>query len=617
MKNFPCTIFSFIALFMAMSSFAQPPATTQKINIIPLPAQITYGNGEYTLPTTLYIQARKPDELKVANLLKNQFKQYGKSVIIITTGKANINLSSSEKSITNPEGYTLTVSRNNINMKASSPAGLYYAAQSFFQLLPVDTKKNITITFLNITDEPAFKWRGTMLDVSRHFFPVSFVKKFIDFLASYKINTFHWHLTDDQGWRIQIKKYPKLTQLGAWRKETIIGEMQIQKAKDYKYDGIEYGGFYTQEEIKEIVAYAQERFVTIVPEIEMPGHSLPVLTAYPELACKEGKYEVFTKWGVTKDIICPTEKSIQFFEDVLKELVSLFPGKYVHIGGDEAPKDVWKESDAVKKIMQDNKITEVEKVQGWFNGRIEKFLNCKGKTLVGWDEILEGGISPNAVVMSWRGEKGGIEAAKHKNFVVMTPDQFVYLDYGQNPQIYHPLEPIMIGEYLSLKKVYNYNPISPELDAAYHPYILGVQANLWTEYVSTPQKAEYMLFPRLLALSEIAWTNSNKKDYSNFINRVGYNLLQLDKKNVCYRIPEPTGLDSSLIMKEGNKATITLSSIIPGAEIRYTLDGHMPDETTYLYLNSIELPLGRNIIIKAVSIAPNKRHSVPEEIVIQ
>ncbi|HYG37118.1 MAG TPA: family 20 glycosylhydrolase, partial [Cytophagales bacterium] len=472
--------------------------------------------------------------------------------------------------------------------------------------------------FVSVKDQPAFKWRGGMLDVSRHFFPVSFVKKYIDLLASYKLNTFHWHLTDDQGWRIEIKKYPKLTQISSNRKETLIGAQQIlrNEKKEFIYDGTPYGGFYTQEEVKDVVAYAQKRYVTIVPEIEMPGHSVAVLAAYPELACKPGDYEVLTKWGISKDIVCPSEETFQFFENVLSEVVQLFPGKYVHIGGDEAPKDVWKESPEVAKIMKKNKIKDVEKVQGWFNARIEKFLESKGKKLIGWDEILEGGISPSSTIMSWRGEKGGIEAAKHGNTVVMSPTTHFYLDYGQNPIPHNPKEPLMICCYLPIEKVYSYNPLSKELTQEQHKYILGVQANLWTEYIPTAEKAEYMLFPRLLALSEVAWTPYEKKDFESFENRLSEQFLRLDLKDVNYRIPQPTGLDSESIVKQGDKVIITLNSIVPNSEIRYTLDGHTPDETTHLYTKPIAVPSGRKIKVSAVTIAPNGRHSVPVELVI-
>jgi hexosaminidase len=518
--------------------------------------------------------------LNVAEFLKTYLTELGKPAIITPDSKlAMIKLEiSTAGGPKNPEGYRLVVSKAGASITASSGAGLFYGSQTLMQLLPPKSQAIITLPFVSISDEPAFKWRGNMLDVARHYFPVAFLKKYIDCLAAYKINTFHWHLTDDQGWRIEIKKYPKLTQISAFRKETLIGaQQQMKKPEDYKYDATPYGGFYTQDQVKDIISYAQKRYITIVPEIEMPGHSVAVLAAYPELACKPGPYETRTKWGISEDIVCPSEQTFQFFEDVLTEVVQLFPGKYVHIGGDEAPKDRWRESDLVKNIMKKEGIDDVEKVQGWFNARIEKFLIGKGKKLVGWDEILEGGITPSSTVMSWRGEKGGIEAARHGNEVVMSPSTHLYFDHGQNPVPHDPAEPLMIGGYLPLEKVYSYNPLSSELTPEQHKLIVGPQANLWTEYVSTPEKAEYMLFPRLLALSEVAWTPYARKDYWNFLQRLGKQFPRLDAKKVMYRVPEPTGLDKEKIVTQGNKATITLTTILPSSQIpvhvRWTYSG--------------------------------------------
>ncbi|WP_375436011.1 beta-N-acetylhexosaminidase, partial [uncultured Hymenobacter sp.] len=428
---------------------------------------------------------------------------------------------------------------------------------------------------------------------------------------------FHWHLTDDQGWRIEIKKYPKLTQISAFRKETLLGaQQQLKSPAEFKYDGTPYGGFYTQEQIKEVVAYAQKRYVTIVPEIEMPGHSVAILAAYPELACKPGPYETWTKWGVNEDIVCPTEPTFRFFEDVLTEVSALFPGKYVHIGGDEAPKARWKESAAVQEIMKREGYTDVEKVQGWFNRRIENFLQSKGKKLIGWDEILEGGIAPSAAVMSWRGEKGGIEAAQHGHDVVMTPTTNLYLDYGQNPQPHSPYEPLMIGGYLPLAKVYSYNPLPKELTPEQQKHILGVGANMWTEYITTPEKAEYMLFPRFLAAAEVAWTPAALKSYDAFLPRMGQQFARLDAKKINYRVPEPLGLDSTNVVKQGNQAVLTLRTLVPGSQIRYTLDGKMPDETTELYTKPLAVPLNRQITVRAVTVAPNGRKSPPAQLLV-
>lgn len=605
-----------LVLFEQNLSAQQTQNEIDKLGLVPLPYRITTLPGTYTFPEEVSILAKSNDEVNVASFIEDYFKSKKKKAAIASSGVANISLLT-DATVKDAEGYQLTIGNTGVTIKASSGPGLFYGMQTLLQLLTANETGMISSPYVEVSDKPVFKWRGNMLDVSRHFFPVSYIKKHIDFLAAYKMNTFHWHLTDDQGWRIEIKKYPKLTQISAFRKETLIGAQQtLKKPEDFKYDGIPYGGFYTQEEIKEVVAYAQKRYVTIVPEIEMPGHSVAVLAAYPELACKPGNYETFKKWGITEDIVCPTEQTFQFFENVLAEVVQLFPGKYVHIGGDEAPKKAWRESEEVKKIMKKNKIESVEKVQGWFNNRIEKFLASKGKKLIGWDEILEGGISSNSTIMSWRGEKGGIEAAKHGNEVVMSPSTYVYLDYGQNAKPHNPLEPLMICCYLPVEKVYSYNPLSSELTADQHKYIIGVQANLWTEYITTPNKVEFMLFPRILAVSEVAWTPYEKKHFESFENRLSKQFALLDARDINYRVPEPEGLTAESIVKTADKATITLSSIVPGAEIRFTLDGHIPDETTELYTKPIELPLKRNIKVMAVTIAPNGRHSTPIELTI-
>ncbi|MDB5121250.1 MAG: hypothetical protein JWN56_2468 [Sphingobacteriales bacterium] len=589
-----------------------------KTEIIPLPLQVNVSSGKFIVPQKVTIHANTPDEINVAHFLKTWLEQYGKAVSISNDQNAVISLSSTNGNVTNKEGYSLSVENSGIKISASQGSGLFYGVQSLIQLVPVEKHAELSVPFLTINDQPFFKWRGVMLDVSRHFFSVNFVKKYIDVLASYKINTFHWHLTDDQGWRIEIKKYPKLTQVAAFRKETLIGAQQLlKKPEDFKYDGTPYGGFYTQDEIKDVVAYAQKRYITIVPEIEMPGHSVGVLAAYPELACKDGNYETYKKWGVSEDIICPSDKSVKFFENVLSEVIQLFPGKYVHIGGDEAPKTVWKESAAVQKLMKKNNIDDVEKVQGWFNARIEKFLISKGKQLVGWDEILEGGITLSSIVMSWRGEAGGIEAAKHGNDVVMSPNGFVYFDYGQNPVLHSPDEPLNICCYLPIEKVYNYNPLPKELSPELQKHILGTQATLFTEYITTDNKAEYMIFPRVLAVAEVGWTPAANKNFKNFYSRVGKQFPRLDERKIMYRIPETEGLDSASITTDGNKKIITLRSIVPGAEIRYTIDGHTPDETANLYTQPIAVPANLAIKVRAVTFAPNGRHSVPVELIIQ
>jgi hexosaminidase len=606
------------ALLIALALASPAAAQTPTLGLVPLPRSVHTSAGTYALPAKLSIYARTADERNVAELLRAQLAALGHPATLTgNAAAAQIRLGAAPAG-TGAEAYNLTVDKAGVRIAAGGGAGLFYGAQTLLQLLPARaTAGAVQVPFVQIQDQPAFGWRGGHLDVSRHFFSVDFIKKYIDLLAAYKLNTFHWHLTDDQGWRLEIKKYPKLTEVSAYRPETIVGAQQQLKKEDFKYDGTPYGGFYTQAQVREVVAYAKQRYVTIVPEIEMPGHSVAILAAYPELACRPGPYTAWTMWGVNEDIVCPSEATITFFENVLAEVAQLFPGRYVHIGGDEAPKTRWKESPLVQEIMKKEGFSDVEQVQGWFNRRIEKYLAGKGKKLIGWDEILEGGISPGATVMSWRGEKGGIEAAKQNHDVVMTPTTYVYLDYGQNPQPHSPYEPLMIGGYLPLSKVYSYNPLPAELTAAQQKHILGVQANLWTEYVTTPAKAEYMLFPRMLAVSEVAWTPAAQRSYAEFLPRLGQQYARLDAKKVTYRVPEPLGLDSASQVVRGGKAVFTLRSPVPGARIHYTLDGKLPDETTDRYTQPLAVPTGRRLLVRAVAIAPNGRHSAPAEVLVK
>ncbi|GAA4494171.1 hypothetical protein GCM10023172_03860 [Hymenobacter ginsengisoli] len=606
------------ALLVALALASPAAAQTPSLSLVPLPRSVQTSAGIYALPAKVSIYAGTADARNVAELLREQLAALGRTATLTSSAAAaQIRLGPAPAG-TSPEAYQLTVDKGGVRIAAASGAGLFYGAQTLLQLLPAKaTAGAVRVPFVRIQDQPAFGWRGGHLDVSRHFFSVAFIKKYIDLLAAYKLNTFHWHLTDDQGWRLEIKKYPKLTEISAYRPETIIGAQQQLKKEDFKFDGTPYGGYYTQEQVREVVAYAKRRYVTIVPEIEMPGHSVAILAAYPELACRPGPYTAWTMWGVNEDIVCPSEATITFFENVLAEVSQLFPGRYVHIGGDEAPKTRWKESPLVQELMKKEGFTDVEQVQGWFNRRIEKYLASKGKKLIGWDEILEGGISPGATVMSWRGEKGGIEAAKQDHDVVMTPTTYVYLDYGQNPQPHSPYEPLMIGGYLPLTKVYSYNPLPAELTAAQQRHILGVQANLWTEYVTTPEKADYMLFPRMLAVSEVAWTPAAQRSYADFAPRLGQQYARLDAKKVNYRVPEPLGLDSTSQVVQGGKAVFTLRSAVPGAHIHYTLDGKLPDETTDRYTKPLAVPTGRRLTVRAVAIAPNGRHSAPVEVLVK
>ena len=421
------------------------------------------------------------------------------------------------------EGYTLEVTNRNIILKAPAAAGLYYGVQTIRQLLPpqVEVEGGLAgdiapvVPACVITDEPRFGYRGMHLDVCRHFFTVDEVKRYLDIMAMHKMNTFHWHLTDDQGWRIEIKKYPKLTTVGSQRSETLIGH---GGRPPFEYDGQPYGGFYTQDDIREVVRYASDRFITVIPEIEMPGHATAAVASYPVLSCTGKQVEVVKRWGVFDDVFCAGKDTVfAFLEDVLDEVMELFPSEYIHVGGDECPKTRWQNCLLCQKRIREEGLKDEHELQSWFITRMEKYINSHGKKLIGWDEILEGGLAPEATVMSWRGMTGGIAAAKMDHDVIMTPYTYVYLDYYQcEPQG----EPLAIGGYLPLEKVYSFEPLPEELDAEEQKHILGLQGNLWTEYIATAEHLEYMAYPRAFAIAETGWTQEMKKDFEEFLARL-------------------------------------------------------------------------------------------------
>jgi len=511
-------------------------AQTGQCALVPLPNSIEKKDGTFVLSDTTTLVASEGSF--EAEFLKEYLeKNYGIHVKVDAHNPpfANyISLTSSpgDLSEVNPEAYLLQIGKEGIAIGAYGNEGLFYGIQTLIQLLPVEKNNRLLIPCMQIADAPAFKWRGMHLDCCRHFFTKEEVKKYIDYLAMYKINTFHWHLTDDQGWRIEIKKYPLLSTISSQRKQTLVGKPSKDPKND-KYDGKTYGGSYTQEDIKEIVAYAAQRHITIVPEIEMPGHSLAALAAYPQYSCTGGPFETYTTWGVSDDVFCAgNDSTYAFIENVLDEVMQLFPGKYIHIGGDECPKECWKVCPKCRARMKTEKLEDVNQLQSYFITRVEKYVNSKGRQIIGWDEILEGGLAPNAAVMSWRGTEGGIAAAKQNHFVVMTPGKPCYFDHYQTKD--RSGEPMAIGGFNPLDSVYNYSPVPGSLSAGEQKYILGAQGNVWTEYITSFSQVEYMSVPRMCALSEVLWTKPENKNFKDFNARLKMHSKVLDRMNVKY-----------------------------------------------------------------------------------
>ncbi len=523
-------------------------ATAQNnLNIVPAPANVKVNAGKFSLTSSTVLVIKNGVDDRAANFLNSSLKKkFGFSLKKVKTASANfIQLTTLQTLVPGKEGaYNLTASAKNITVNGQTASGTFYGVQTLLQLLPVEQQKSFhpvyAVPAVEINDAPRFAYRGMHLDVARHFMPVDFIKKYIDYLAACKYNTFHFHLTDDQGWRIEIKKYPQLTAVGGYRNGTIIGRYPGKGN-----DGMRYGGFYTQEQIKAIVQYAADRFIEVIPEIEMPGHASAAIAAYPQLSCfpgestnvgntpwagtKEGKL-VQQTWGVFEDVFAPTEYTFSFLQDVMNEVMPLFPSKYVHIGGDECPKESWKRSPFCQQLIKDNNLKDEHGLQSYFIQRIEKYINSKGKKIIGWDEILEGGLAPNATVMSWRGEEGGIEAAKQNHDVIMTPGSHCYLDHSQSKNE----DSVTIGGYLPLEKVYSYEPIPDVLNAEQAKHILGAQGNVWTEYIGYPGKVEYMIFPRMMALSEVLWSPKAKRDWKDFERRLPSLFKRLEQEKINY-----------------------------------------------------------------------------------
>ncbi|ALC98011.1 family 20 glycosylhydrolase [Capnocytophaga sp. oral taxon 323] len=598
-------IFSLVTLCFMACKGTEPVIHYE---VIPLPQSISYTHQKpFELDAQTVITYPQGDALlqRNAQFLASYLKEITGLTLAtepnVNSGKV-IRLKTDLKK-PNQEAYQLTVASEQITIDGASPAGVFYGIQTLRKSIDVTEPKSLAFPTAVIDDAPRFAYRGMHFDVSRHFFTVDFIKQYIDILALHNLNKFHWHLTDDQGWRIEIKKYPRLTEVGSTRKETLIGH--LLKDKPHQFDGKPYGGFYTQEQIKEIVKYAQDRYITIIPEVDIPGHTLAVLTAYPELGCTGKDYAVGTKWGVFDDVLCAgNEASYEFLEGVFDEITELFPSKYIHIGGDECPKTRWKDCPKCQAKIKalglkgDAEHTAEQKLQGYVVSRVEQFLKKKNREVIGWDEILEGdNISQEAIVMSWRGTEGGIAAAQRHNRAIMTPHYSLYFDYnqGEDPS----KEPLSIGEYLPVKKVYDYEPIDPKLTPEQGKYILGAQANLWTEYIASPAHAQYMLLPRLAALAEVQWTAPEKKNYADFLKRLG-NLLNYYQKEGYHYAKHVLGV-TSVIQPAPKKDGIQVELLTVGdGKVYYTTDGTTPDATKTLYTQPIKL--SNEVLLKAVAV---------------
>ena len=603
---------------LAAMAFLLPSSAagqTADFNIIPRPQQMNVSNdAPFTLnaKTVITLGTNSQDMKRNANMLASYIGEatgirpaIGKSkngaAIVLTI----------DKTIANAEGYKLDADAKQIRIAGASAAGVFYGIQTLRKSLPLVNGKasKVSIPAVHIADTPRFAYRGTHLDVSRHFVTVDSVRQFIDMLALHNINRFHWHLTDDQGWRIEIKKYPLLTQIGSKRAQTVIGH------NSGKYDGKPYGGFYTQQQIRDIVKYAADRYITIVPEIDLPGHMQAALAAYPDMGCTGGPYEVWQKWGVSDNVLCAgNDKTLTFIDNVLKEITQLFPSKYIHVGGDECPKTQWQKCPkcqarikALNLEAKDGHSAE-ERLQSYIITHASNYLKSLGRNTIGWDEILEGGLAEGATVMSWRGESGGIAAAKQHHDVVMTPNSYLYFDYYQS--LDKANEPLAIGGYLPLETVYSYEPMPKELTADEARHIIGVQANIWTEYMPTFKQMQYMALPRMAALSEVQWSQPALKDYTSFTNRLTefthlYDRLGYNYAKHLYNVAIHVDSDNKW------REILIHMTTAGNAEIRYTLDGTEPTANSALYTGAIVLQ--KSAKIRAAAFRDGKRSSVTSQ----
>ena len=576
-----------LAAALLLLACTAPKQETRRISLIPEPAFIQTEEGEFRIDkgTKIFIEEGNKEVRRSAGFLNERLqKAAGFSLPIVEDDPLRHN---GEKGIfildagLKPESYHLVVQSGRIVVEHGDGAGAFYALQTLLQLLPTEIFSESrqsgvrwSVPCCSVEDAPRFTYRGMHLDCCLHFFSVDFLKKYIDVMALHKVNRFHWHLTEDQGWRLEIKKYPLLTEKGQWRKETVIGSLSSGF-----YDGTPYGGYYTQDEVRELIQYAAERYVTIIPEIELPGHALAAIACYPELSCGlEDHYETATRWGIFRPVYCPKEETFAFLEDVFDEVIDLFPSELIHIGGDECPKASWKKCPHCQGLIKQLGLKDEFELQSWFIQRMEKYINSKGRQIIGWDEILQGGLAPNAKVMSWLGEEGGIKAAQQHHEVVMAPYPKYYLDYWQaDPES----EPLAMGGPTTLKTMYQYNPVPDVLTREERKYIIGVEGCVWTEYMPTPERVEYMAWPRMCAIAESGWSKATK-DWDRFTRSLEVHMGRLDRLGVgyCKAFFDP--------FIETHKDTeyskiVTISVDAPDAEIRYTLDGSDPTAESRLY----------------------------------
>ena len=590
--------------------------TEQEANyqVIPLPQEVSLTQGNpFKLNGNVLIAYPENNALlqRNAEFLSEYIRQstgYAPKTKAIAAGEQvkNAITLGLDPDIANKEGYVLTTTPEGISINGQTENGVFYGIQTLRKSIPAEAKgATILIPAGEIKDEPRFSYRGMHLDVGRHFFPIEFIKKYIDLLALHNMNTFHWHLTEDQGWRIEIKKYPKLTEIGSQRSRTVIGR------NTQEYDNTPYGGFYTQEEAKEIVKYAQERYITVIPEVDLPGHMLAALAAYPEMGCTGGPYEVCPRWGVFEDVLCiGNDKTMQFLEDVMSEIIEIFPSEYVHIGGDEAPRDRWKECPKCQArikaegLKADKNHTAEDRLQSYCMTRIEKFLNSKGRRIIGWDEILEGDVAPNATVMSSRGASGGIKAAQMGHDVIMTPNTYCYFDYYQTADTKD--EPLGIGGYVPIEKVYSLDPTF-DLNEEQKKHIIGAQANLWTEYIATTEHVEYMVLPRMAALAEVQWTQPEKKDFKDFTTRLA-SLMKFYQRDGFNYAKHVFDLKVDFTPDVAKKAVVVTLSTIDDAPIYYTLDGTEPTTASLKYIEPVVIT--ETADFQAVVIRPEGKSKV-------